>query len=678
MALAVNALSMSNTILVLARDTASSISATSGFKGYGIPYELVIVPQAGISLPVLNGSSSQGSYGGFVVLGEVSYDYGGSWRSALSPEQWQQLYDYQNTFGARMVRLDVYPGPDFGAATAIDGAGCCNAGVEQLVSISNATSFPTANLKEGATISTQGLWHYPAKITDSSKAIEVAQFSPGGSFTTATTAAVINSFGRRQQMVWFTSWATDWSPTSNFLQHAFIHWVTRGIFVGHRRLYLSTQIDDVHLGSELYQPAGTTFRIRPGDLQAHVSWTQDINSRMPSGSDYFIELAHNGNGDIEAAINAEANANTKLCNPDSAIDYPEQIDTSLEFQKPLGTGTNIWPASPNKYSWSLACAKLDPLASWIMTPSNRDAFAHVSHTFTHAALNNATYSDVSKEISFNIAWSQQVSLSAGKRYSGKGLVPPAITGLHNGDAIKAWMDNGITSVVGDNTRPPLMNTENEFWPLISNVPSNGYAGLLIIPRWATTIYYNCDLAECTTQEWINTSGGSGDFNTLLENARVTNTRHLLGLHQDPFMFHQANMRQMDVPNFTVGPKSGKMSLLMIWTEVIVQEMTRLTSWPITTLKHDDIATLFKNRMARDQCRPSLSYTLSDDASSIVGVTVGSNSNTCSVPIPVTFPGSASTTAGGTTSEKIGSDPLTIWTPLSGSPVSFQLGTPVRI
>lgn len=60
-------------------------------------------------------------------------------------------------------------------------------------------------------------------------AAEVAQFSPAGAFTTKTTAAVINNFGRRQQMVWFTSWATDWAPASNLLQHAFIHWLTRGL-----------------------------------------------------------------------------------------------------------------------------------------------------------------------------------------------------------------------------------------------------------------------------------------------------------------------------------------------------------------------------------------------------------------------------------------------------------------
>lgn len=128
---------------------------------------------------------------------------------------------------------------------------------------------------------------------------------------------------------------------------------------------------------------------------------------------------------------------------------------------------------------------------------------------------------------------KQVGISQATQFSAGGLIPPAITGTHNGDVIKAWMDRGIKSIVGDNTRPVLMNTQNPFWPLTSTVEANGYAGLQIMPRWATTIFFNCDLPDCTTQEWIDTSAGSGDFNALLDNARSTNTRHLFGLRHDP-------------------------------------------------------------------------------------------------------------------------------------------------
>jgi hypothetical protein len=164
-------------------------------------------------------------------------------------------------------------------------------------------------------------------------------------------------------------------------------------------------------------------------------------------------MAHNGNGNIEWAVEVDKG----LCNPASMIDYNSPPDTPLEFQKPLGTGTNLWPTTPSSYVWTKACVSQDALSSWFMVPANRDAFAHISHTFTHEALNNATYSDANKEITFNKAWLSQTGISAGK-FSPRGLIPPAITGLHNGDAIKAWMDNGITYVVGDTSRPPLLNT----------------------------------------------------------------------------------------------------------------------------------------------------------------------------------------------------------------------------
>jgi hypothetical protein len=84
------------------------------------------------------------------------------------------------------------------------------------------------------------------------------------------------------------------------------------------------------------------------------------------------------------------------------------------------------------------------------------------------------------------------------------------------------------------------------------------------------------------------------------------------------MFHQANMRQGDTDSIKVGPVSGRLSLLQIWVETIVQEMLRLyvnpviktegmyllthhdsTNWPIRSLRQDDIATLFIERQTRE-------------------------------------------------------------------------------
>jgi hypothetical protein len=97
-------------------DSSSAYSGSSGFNAYGIPYEVLIVPQAGITLPTLNTTATNGTYGGIVVLDELSYNYGGTigWASALTTDQWNTLYNYQIGFGVRMVRINVYPTTDFG------------------------------------------------------------------------------------------------------------------------------------------------------------------------------------------------------------------------------------------------------------------------------------------------------------------------------------------------------------------------------------------------------------------------------------------------------------------------------------------------------------------------------------------------------------------------------------
>lgn len=113
-----SAKTVSSKILVFARNAAESTSATSGLNAYGIPFQLILVPSGGITLPTLN-SATVGNYGGIIVMSEVSYEYSTGWTSAITTAQWQTLYDYQTAFGVRMVRLDVYPLEEFGVYSVI-------------------------------------------------------------------------------------------------------------------------------------------------------------------------------------------------------------------------------------------------------------------------------------------------------------------------------------------------------------------------------------------------------------------------------------------------------------------------------------------------------------------------------------------------------------------------------
>jgi hypothetical protein len=76
-------------------------------------------------------------------------------------------------------------------------------------------------------------------------------------------------------------------------------------------------------------------------------------------------------------------------------------------------------------------------------------------------------------------------------------------------------------------------------------------------------------------EWINTSAGKGNFTTLLDIEKQTNVRHLLGLHHDAYMFHQANLKYTGAETYTINGVTAQLSLFMAWMETVSQEFIRL-------------------------------------------------------------------------------------------------------
>jgi hypothetical protein len=421
----------------------------------------------------------------------------------------------------------------------------------------------------------------------------------------------------------------------------------------------------------------------------HVSWTYDLNSRLSPGSTYFTEFGFNANGNLIYAYDNAQNLSMSCGSPVfTSWDEP----TDLEYEKPLGTGIDRWPKTP-VFDWTADCVFLDPLARFFANTTNRDAVGLVSHTFTHLELNNATYHDALREIQFNLLYAELLNFTNAKRFSGSGLIPPAITGLHNGDAIRAWADNGLWNAIGDNTRPALRNPKSLHWPLMTTTADNGFEGYQITPRFTTRIYYNCDVVDCDVQQWIATEGGTvgGSIHTLLDFERNSVTNNLISLLHDPYMFHQPNIRNTDMDSQVINGKPQKLSLLQMWVETITAELMRTVSWPIITLKHDHIAQSFNNRMLRDACSPYIQYTtnnsvvVSDEVNGtffgsrvmqITGFAVRAKTNdTCEVVIPVTVPGKLADSKGWRV-EQIGDDPATVWVKLDGEQILFDLNEPV--
>jgi len=250
-------------------------------------------------------------------------------------------------------------------------------------------------------------------------------------------------------------------------------------------MFLDTDIWNVTSGPD---PEGQRTRINATDLDRTIAWKAQFEATLNPGSVFIMETGINGNGNMDYVGDINTNA-AEACPSSLNVDDPISPNQNLEWIKPLGTGVNSWP-TPVQYNWSLSCILMDPLAEYFQNKNNLNAFAWISHTFTHEDLENSTYYDTTLEMSYNYEHAKNLGIANANMWSNRSFIPPGITGMHNGDALRAFMDNGILAGVGDSTRPALLNPENVNWPLTTTVEANGYAGFLIIPRWATRIYYN--------------------------------------------------------------------------------------------------------------------------------------------------------------------------------------------
>lgn len=63
---------------------------------------------------------------------------------------------------------------------------------------------------------------------------------------------------------------------------------------------LNTQVDDMFLETPMFD-TGENFRCSTVDVAHHITVMAGINKRLPAGSNWFMEIGHNGNGNIEVS-----------------------------------------------------------------------------------------------------------------------------------------------------------------------------------------------------------------------------------------------------------------------------------------------------------------------------------------------------------------------------------------
>jgi hypothetical protein len=186
----------------------------------------------------------------------------------------------------------------------------------------------------------------------------------------------------------------------------------------------------------------------------------------------------------------------------------------------------------------------DPLFQRAMQRDILDNFIWESHTFDHPYLDNLTYAQVTSEYTKNVpgilTLFNVTSVDQIPNYCSKSTITPSISGLFNGNAIKAILDFGFQFVVGDNSRPELIPS-NVYHTLHTTAAVNGYDGLMIVPRHATNIYYDACWPIHITEQYDHFYGsiyGSSTIDQIVSRDVEVAMRNLLAYRHDPFMFHQ--------------------------------------------------------------------------------------------------------------------------------------------
>lgn len=557
----------------------------------GLPYDHVILTESGkrlsdapLSLTNENGAAKY--YGVITSTGVLSFqDALGNFQSALTPDQWLQLTEYEKRYKVRHASMYTYPTAKLGLFPLE-----ADHTINNIITLDPKTKPFATGLVDNVEMPLTLAYHYPAKIIPSANKIQpFAYFKKiNESDAQKPLAGVIVTYPDEREELHFFFAQSKYSTTSVALTPVWINWLTRGIYIGKRRMHLNIQIDDVFLSTGLWDPYGDNplenprvdgvesyvYRLTADDLKYFSDWQKTELRDLTKNPDYRIELAFNGRGIWESGGYAK--------------------DSLMK-----GAQTLI-----PEYHW-------------------------VTHTYTHPDFNWQPYSIVDWELKANKQIAVDLIGDQTKWFSDKSIVTPRISGLFNPFVLQALLDNQIFNVVGDNTRKELLPS-NIHDGLYTTKENNGYDGVLIIPRYATNIFFNASLPVETTAEYNfiyhNYFGRDSTVEEIYMRERLRVAKQLLNFEYSPYMFHQANMR-------TFPWKSSRESLLSIWLKEIISEVRNYSTLPFLHYKMDDLVELYKSRMQFEQCdfqaqliynRGKLSHILANSKKPCVATFTGIN------------------------------------------------------
>ncbi|KWJ00003.1 hypothetical protein [Burkholderia stagnalis] len=523
-------------LVVSANGTEPSFAAiTSVLKQVGVPYDTLIATQTPLTAGMLSDGLGNGRYQGVLLsTGNLGYlnPATGNYESAFSAAQWQALWNYEQSFRVRQATLYTYPSgfPD-------------NYGLT-LITYANTTATP---LQASLTAAGKGIFNYvnganPITITNAwtylatpagSNVVPLLSTSNGYAI-----ASIYTSADGRQNLTITADENPDLRHTLQ-LAYGVINWVSKGVFLGQRHVYMSPQPDDILIDDDIWDTrsltdtTGLTYRMTGTDFLNATVWQGNLNRNVPNAANIKIEWPFVGQG---------------------------------------ATGIYL----------------LDTLTPVVAL--NQGAFRWISHTYTHANLDAISSAAATTELQKNVQIARQLGL---RLFTADSMVQPDVSGLGNPNFLSAANTFGIRYLVSDTSQPAWNNPS----------PNTGFTSqyqpsMLIIPRHPTNLYYNVTTPAQWVSEYNHFYAPGGLFPTwdhplsyseILDKESEIWLRYMLKYDIDPIMFHQPNLAQYGLLSTS--------TLLGDLMGATLNKYNALFALPVLSLAEHDIGAAMAARMA---------------------------------------------------------------------------------
>jgi hypothetical protein len=485
-------------ILVIASDgnEADLPAITQELDYLGTPYTVYTAASTpgGLTTAML-GNGCQGNYQGVILTnGQLAYYNGTAWASALSSQEWTNLWTYEANLGVREISWYTYPTADFGFQVPTTAVDTSTTPVQAMLTTQGQATF--AYMNPASVVPIQNAYTYLAQpLTDGSTTplITDAQGDALGALHTTPDG--------RQTL------ALTYDSNPNLLHnivygYGYINWLTSGLFLGSRHVMLSPQIDDLFIDDDIWTPTtacgtavdqtGSIYRMTGSDFQQVSTWQHQAQAESLTAG-LTLSFAFNGYG------------------------------TTADAGYTPDTLTPVVKANQRQFYW-------------------------INHTYDHMELDTVDAATATSELNQNTQIAQQLGLA---KYSTSDMVTPSISGLTNPAFLQAAYATGIRYVVSDTSLAGYSNPSPD-----AGIYNAIQPGILEIPRHPMNLFYNVATPDEWTAEYncmyASFWGHPLTYAQLIDEESQTLLTYMLRGDIDPVMFHQPNVAAYDGTHSLLG------------------------------------------------------------------------------------------------------------------------------